>query len=239
VLDNDLYVTNGYYGTIGKYDRSGTPLNTKLISGLTDPAGMAIAGSSLFVANRQTGLVGKYSTNGETINASFISGLVKPTGLAVSGDRLYVTSPDSNKIGVYNAITGAPINSSFISVRTPQSVVVSGEHLYVAVYLSSSFGGVAEYNALTGEAIGPGFVIGIPQAYGLALLGNSLYVGSRVNGTVSWYDTSTHGLQGSIFGLDNPYGIAVASPVPEPSTYALAAIGVISLLAFRRKKALA
>ena len=47
----DIYVTNQVTGTIGEYSISGGTVNASLVSGLNNPAGIAVSGSDLFVTN--------------------------------------------------------------------------------------------------------------------------------------------------------------------------------------------
>jgi hypothetical protein len=58
-------------------------VNASLISGLSDPAGMAVEGNTLFVANAGIGTIGEYSTSGATYSASLISGLIDPRPIAL------------------------------------------------------------------------------------------------------------------------------------------------------------
>ena len=60
----NIYVANGGNSTIGKYTLSGAVVNSSLISGLSNPADMAVSGSNLFVGNQNSGTVGEYSTSG-------------------------------------------------------------------------------------------------------------------------------------------------------------------------------
>jgi hypothetical protein len=65
-------------------------VNAALISGLSEPAGIAVSGSDLFVTNIfggmiGTGTIGEYTTSGATVNATLISGLSDPAGIAISG----------------------------------------------------------------------------------------------------------------------------------------------------------
>src|SRR5438477_4028466 len=72
----EIFVSNFRGGTIGEYDAStGATINPALVSGLSSPSGLALAGGNLFVASPGRGTVGKYTTSGATVNASLISGL--------------------------------------------------------------------------------------------------------------------------------------------------------------------
>jgi hypothetical protein len=63
---------------------TGAAINANFITGLHNPAALALSGDTLFVANYFDGTVGEYNaTTGAAINANFITRLVSPSGLAV------------------------------------------------------------------------------------------------------------------------------------------------------------
>jgi hypothetical protein len=102
---NNLYVANnaavssvlpfnGIYtnGTIGEYNATtGAAINASLVTGLNQPAAVAVSGNNLFVSSYAFnsdsgagGIVGVYNaTSGAAINANFITGLADPQGLAI------------------------------------------------------------------------------------------------------------------------------------------------------------
>ena len=99
---NNLYVANNAEvndvnppltnGTIGQYNATtGAAINASLVSGLNQPAGVAVLGNDLFVSSlpigsesSSIGIVGEYdATSGAAINANFITGLADPQGLFV------------------------------------------------------------------------------------------------------------------------------------------------------------
>jgi hypothetical protein len=59
---------------VGAYTTSGATLNAALISDVTGPWGIAVAGSVLFVVNRGANTIGEYATSGATVNAALIKG---------------------------------------------------------------------------------------------------------------------------------------------------------------------
>jgi hypothetical protein len=100
-------------------------VNASLISGLSEPQGIAVAGSDLFVANLGATTIGEYTTSGATVNASFISGLGGASSVAVSGSNLFVasTGPGANTgvIGKYTT-AGATVSPKLISELDSPSV---------------------------------------------------------------------------------------------------------------------
>jgi MYXO-CTERM domain-containing protein len=211
-----IFVNNFSSGTLGEYTTSGATINSSLISGLTDPFGLALSGSDLFVANEDAltigialsgsnllvsnvgiGTVGEYTTSGATVNASLISGLGGPAGLAVSGSNLFVANAVAGTISEYNT-SGALVNAALISgLNTPVGIAVSGPDLFVT---------------------------------------------EEGSGTVGEYTTSGAVVNASLIsGLNVPTGITIlpAAAVPEPGAGTLTLLGMAGLvgLAWRRRRA--
>src|SRR5437868_10757286 len=84
-----ILVLNQGDNTIGEYTTSGATLNPALISGLSSPQSMAIAGQNLFVTSlnltSDSGRIGKYTTSGATVNPALITVMGGPSWIAVSG----------------------------------------------------------------------------------------------------------------------------------------------------------
>src|SRR5206468_737187 len=162
-----IFVTQQGDGTVGKYDAAtGATINATLVSGLTQPNGIAVSGGNLFVTNFAIGTIGKYdAATGATINASLVSGLIHPTSVAVSGGNLFVTSVAGGSIGEYNATTGATINASLVSgLSSPYGIAVSGGKILVT---NLFIGTIGEYDATTGAALNASFISGVSQPVGV------------------------------------------------------------------------
>ena len=56
------------------YDNSGSPVNTRLVSNLNAPEGIAVSGSSLFVTDSNAGVIGEYTISGDTVNTAAVAG---------------------------------------------------------------------------------------------------------------------------------------------------------------------
>ncbi len=153
VSGNDVFITNGFAGTIGEYTTSGATVNAALVTGLDSPAGIAISGGDLFVANTSTDSIGEYNAEtGAPINAFLIDGLNGPTGIAVSGGDIFVTNPFEGTIGEYTT-SGAVVNASLVTgLGYPQGIAVSGGDLFV---VGGSDDAIGEYDAATGATINP------------------------------------------------------------------------------------
>jgi DNA-binding beta-propeller fold protein YncE len=87
ISGSHLYVANAGAGTIGEYNLDGTPVNSALVTGLSDAAELghiAVLGNDLFVTDSVQGIVGEYdAATGATINTALISGLPGSFAIAV------------------------------------------------------------------------------------------------------------------------------------------------------------
>ena len=106
-----IYVANLDYGTISEYTTSGVTVNSSLVSGLTEPTGIAVSGSNLFVANQPDShggtindTIGEYTTSGAVVNASLVSGVDGPVGIAVTQDV-----PEPSSLALLCSFVGAGI----------------------------------------------------------------------------------------------------------------------------------
>jgi hypothetical protein len=165
---------------------------------------------------------------GNVINSNFFAYTWKivPRGMALSGTNLYVATGQVGSISKIAATGGG--STSFISSiygsgpEAPYALAVGGPNgnvLYVTNNSQNSNGEfyISTYTADNGAILYPYF-INIPTGglYGLALLGNTLYV-SVFNGSapgVYTYNATTGApiQQGPFVSVHEPWGIAIGSP---------------------------
>jgi len=244
VSGGNLWVLDDFAGRIGEYNATtGAVVNASVVSGLIAPVGFALSGSNLFVVNAGTrasnftdGSIGEYTTSGATVNASLVSGLNSPEDIAVSGSNLFVTNSGGGTIGEYNATTGATVNAALITgLATPRGIAVSGGNLFVS---NRDSGSIGEYTT-SGATVNAALVTGISSPWGIAVSGSKLFVVSQADvnigpGSIEEYTTSGATVNAALVsGLYNPNVIAV---VPEPSTFALAALGFAALAVWRLRR---
>jgi len=209
-----IFVTSFTDGTIGEYTTSGATVNASLITGLSEPYGIAVSGSNLFVTNRGSGTIGEYTTSGATVNASLITGLHDPVGIAVSGSTLFVVNDDNGTIGEYTT-SGATVNASLVSgLNAPYGIAVSGSNLFVTNTGNGhpGTGTIGEYTT-SGGTVNASLITGLNAPYGLAVFGNppDLFVTDINNGTIGEYTTLGGTVNASLVsGLNTTYGIAVS-----------------------------
>ena len=235
--------------TVGEYNAiTGATVNAAFISG-TNPTGLALDGNNhLFVINRTNTTVGEYNaTTGATINAAFINGqgLNDPGALAVDAlhNLLFVAGLGvvNGTLGEYNATTGATINATFITSPGPFNpngglALDRNNHLFV---VDNDQSVVGEYDATTGAAINAAFITTF-SGNGAGLTGVALdgsnHLFTSYGNVVGEFDATTGATVNAAFISHGGSYLAFASTVPEPSTFVLAGIGFLSLLACIRQR---
>jgi hypothetical protein len=184
-----LFVANNS-GTVGEYDAAtGAAIKVPVISGLTDPIGIAISGSDIFVTDQLAGTIGEYTTAGATVNASLVTGLKNPGAIAVSGSDLFVANGDGT-IGEYTT-AGATVNASLVTgLYDTSGIAISGSDLFVA---DVSYGKIGEYTT-AGATINASLISTVFEATGIAVSGSDLFVtydyDSGNAGTIGEYTTA-------------------------------------------------
>lgn len=205
-----IYVTNAFANTIGKYGLDGSVVSDSLVTGLDFPFDIAVFGDNIYVANLSSGVVGKYTTDGTTVNASLISGFPGLTALTVADGFLYVVDAVNGTVGKYN-LDGTVVNAGLVMGlgSTPEGVAVSGTDLFVA---NPGNGTIGKYTT-DGGIINRDFIIDVPDPRRLAVAGGILYVSNFGAGTIGSYDAATGATLdlALITGLSGPLGIALSA----------------------------
>jgi virginiamycin B lyase len=76
--------------TIGRANLDGTSPNNALISGASQPAGVAVNGSYIYWGNNGTGTIGRANLDGTGVNQSFINtGAANLSSVAIDGSHIY------------------------------------------------------------------------------------------------------------------------------------------------------
>lgn len=219
----DQYVIAAYNA------KSGALINLNFFgypAGVTaGPAGMVLSGNYIYVANYELNSISRIdATTGEG-DAYFIEGgntvpLAYPYAVAIKGSVLYVSNNylnanDDVYISTYDVTTGTLINANFIQIATGglYGLAVKDNHLFVSIYDGSPPRG-AEYNATTGALINNSFVTTVGEPWGLAVVGNTLFVVSQNENIIYEFDATTGAqLSQSITVADTPTAISVRTVV--------------------------
>jgi sugar lactone lactonase YvrE len=212
---------------------TGAPLaGFNTITGLGNPAGLALSGNNLYVAQQSTNTISVYNaTTGASIAPNFITtGLNQENGLAISGNTLYVANTQAFEVSEFNLTTGVLIGN-ISTGGNPAALAISGNALYVTLIGFPNQTNQLEAIDLTTGLPLAGFttITGLNPA-GDAVSGNDLYVTN--NNTVEVFNAATGALINSnlISGLSAPSGLAVEA-VPEASTWVIGLLAAVVLLA--------
>jgi glutamine cyclotransferase len=184
VTGSNLYISTyvgGFSlgGDISKYNATNGALiwKTSLAPASPAPNGIAATRDTVYVVDDITQKISTYNaTNGVLKNASFINGVSR--AIAVSGNNLYVSTASST-IGKYNATTGVGI-SSFITGVDAIGMCVKDNILYV---INGGDGIIRKYNADTGSLVNNSLIAGNKPSWGLAVVGNTIYLTTGWSGS--------------------------------------------------------
>lgn len=264
--DGDLYVVNNGTNSVLRFNgTTGALVNEFTTSGLlTGATGIAFGPSgNLFVSSLtgpSSGEVRQFNgTTGADLGVFATgNGLDDPIDLVFGPDgNMYVTnagSPTSNGILRFDGTTGAFIDAFVAPSDVPNGLIQPAGltfgpdgSLYVSDSLNSGvwrFG----FDGMTGDLLGASIFTsggGLVLPKGLTFgPDDNLYVANFLNNRVTRFDGATGAfiddfVPAGSAGLNRPFGLLFhVTPVPEPSSIGLAALGAIGLgcLALRRRK---
>jgi sugar lactone lactonase YvrE len=238
-----LFVANTSGGSIDELTSGGT-LST-FATGLQNPSGLAFdSAGDLFDTDFSGNAIYEFVNNHGTLSSTptlFVSGLSHPTMLAFdSAGNMFETDASGNKINEFKN-TGGTLSATPITYASniidPFGLAFNAAgDLYVSYDSpSGTSGGVTEFlpgnsqkTILTG-LVNPND-IAFDNAGDLFVMdaGNGDIDEVAANGTTSSFATNAH-----VFGVAFQ---GITLPVPEPSTWALAAMGAGALLIYRHQK---
>jgi hypothetical protein len=211
--DAAVYWASATGHQIGRANLDGTGVNTNFITGLGQPAGVAVDGAHVYWSDNTTNTIGRANLDGSGVNTNFITN-APAEGIAVDGSHIYWgTGPT---IGRAN-LDGSGVDLSFITdVSAPDGVAVNATNVYWTDLLTGSIG-----RADLGGGNMQGRFIDNLHPTGLALDAAHLYWGSSVT-TIGRADLDGTNLMPSfITGPSSPEGVAVDGLTgPPPPTIA-------------------
>jgi trimeric autotransporter adhesin len=237
----NLFVANSGNNTIEEFNTSG--VGTLFASaGLNGPSSLAFdSAGNLYVANLTGNTIeefnlsgGVLSTNGKVFTSS---GLNKPSGLAFdNAGNLYVANM-GNSIEEFDSSGGMLSSNGTVFANASSGLddpcglaFDSAGNLYV---VNKQLGSIIKFNS---SGVGTNFATVLaPTPNGLAFdSAGNLYVGC-VGGIQAFNSSGVEVDAITSPRLQAPLGVAFQS-VPEPSSWALLAISLITLLPYRHRR---
>jgi hypothetical protein len=203
----NLYVANGYMGTIKKISPDGTVI-TDFVTGLGSLAGMAIdvTGNSLYVTDQDYGAIKKINLNTAAVT-SFYSGLSYPESIAVDGSgNIYVADIDYQVIKKISSGGGSAIDFiTGLNYPTGMAFDASG-NLYVSDLYDNM---IRKYNS-SGVWLSD-FATGISGPAGISFSSSGLlYVASRYGNNIKTVSTVGE-IKTYLSNISNPQALAFNS----------------------------
>ncbi len=237
--NGNLYVGNPGSNTIEEFNSSGQG-HVFASSGLSGPIGLAFDGSgSLYVANADNSTIEEFNSGGTgSVFATAASGVNNPAGLAFDASgNLYVANQGNYTVEEFGpGGTGSVFATTTSGISNPYGLAVYGGNLYVANHGDNT---VEKFNA---SGIGSTFASFSTNGVGAYLVeptglafdsSGNLYVATPADGG----DILKIDPEGDMSVFASGFGAAqfLAIDVPEPSSFLLAALGVVSLAAFLKR----
>jgi hypothetical protein len=119
-------------GTISKANLDGTGAHV-IVSGLDDPAGVAVNSTHIYWADFRAGAIMEASLNGTGVK-TLVTGQNSPVGVAVSGSHIYWA--DSQPVGAGTimeaSLDGTGVTTLVTGESNPQGVAAGGSYIYWA-----------------------------------------------------------------------------------------------------------
>jgi sugar lactone lactonase YvrE len=206
-----VYWTNNADTTIGRANLDGTGVNQSLVSGGSNPCGVAVDGAHIYWADANGGSIGRANLDGSGVNTDFIDGTNTPCGIAVDGAHVYWGSTGEETIGRAN-LDGSEATEGFITeAGAPCGVAVDRVHVYWPDRVNETIGRAN----LDGTEVNESFIAGATSPCGLAVDGAHLYWGNAGTGTIGRANLDGTAVnQSFIGGAVMPCGVAVdADPI--------------------------
>ena len=184
----------GADGYLSIVSTDGKLVTEKWATGLVDPKGMAIVGTSLFVAD-PTGLIEISLADGSTIRTIALEGAVFPNDATTDGTSVYVS--DFLGSAIYKVTDG--VAEKWLvdeALQTPNGLFVDGGALIVGSmgagmkpdFTFETKGGLQSVDLAT-KAITPTDTLGTAMVDGVARVGDALVYDDNPAGTIiSWAD---------------------------------------------------
>jgi DNA-binding beta-propeller fold protein YncE len=216
--------------TISEFNSSGFPTDFASVAPAQGALGLAFDNAgNLYATTFRSGTIEKFDASG--VGTSFATGLSLPGGLAFDrAGNLFVANGGNNTIEKFDASgVGTVFASSGLSAPYGLAFDSAG-NLFVANKANNT---IEEFDS---SGAGTVFATGLDSPAGLAFdSAGNLFVVNSANNTIEEFDSSG---AGTVFANLNAEGFSTLGlafqPVPEPSTWALLALGAVTLIGSHR-----
>jgi virginiamycin B lyase len=204
---NFVYWTNELETTIGRAKINGTGANNSLITGLNDPAGVAVDSKFVYWAERGADRIGRANLDGTGVNPNFIpstAGVSNPSGVAVTPTAIFWAN-GANTIGRAALDGSAPV-ANFITTTSGAHCGIASDSTFVywtdTINPSDTIGRAP----LDGSGSDPSFISGISAECGVAVDPSFIYWGT---------DSPNRSIGRASIGGGNPTNSFIANAVPS------------------------
>jgi sugar lactone lactonase YvrE len=253
MFDNSqrLIYTAIFSGDVRRYDPAG-PSDTLIAAGLNDPADMVLepGGNTMLVSEYGGGKIDRIDLTTNTVTTLLSPG-ANPEGLAYDGARLFANlgarygGPTGKNVAEIDPTTGnilamSPGLDSLDGLTfDPFSGRLFASSLFANVILSINPNNLNDVQVVS-DAFGRPLTIPAPDGITTDGVGNIYVASSASLGDSHIYqiDLINQSLTQNafVYGLDDLAPASGDGSVPEPSTWALAVLGALTLLARRLRR---
>jgi hypothetical protein len=221
-------------GSIQKYTQGGSFITSLTTAGLT--FGLAFDSSDNLYYNVGVGTFGgtpgTYKTTASLTSPSFFASGSEPTGMFIntSGNVTVANINGNNSyVSTYNSSGGLIDTFSNPTAFNPMDTSIGVTRDAAGNYYVSSraTGNVSKWDS-NGDLVNGAFTSGGGDAYGLLIDGSTLFVADHFGSTINYYNLASGAYQGQFSAgtgaLPTYMTFATTAPVPEPGTWAAAAL---------------
>ena len=205
--DAAVYWASATGHQIGRANLDGTGVNTNFITGLGQPAGVAVDGAHVYWSDNTTNTIGRANLDGSGVNTNFITN-APAEGIVVDGSHIYWgTGPT---IGRAN-LDGSGVDPSFITNAGPgvNGIAVDGAHIYWANFPSPPDGPTIARANLDGSGVDLSFITDVSAPDGVAVNATNVYWTDLLTGSIGRADLGGGNVQGRFIDNLRPTGLAL------------------------------
>jgi hypothetical protein len=209
--------------SIGRANIDGSGVDNSFITGVTEPTGLAVNGSSIFWSTNG-GPIGRANINGTGKNTSYISGPGQSCGVALDAGHVYwgdIASGTPAYIG-RAGLDGNDKQLTFVTIpgtAYPCGLAVNAANIYWTE--PGIFGGgtrIGRANINGGGTADPSFIGDASTPCGIAAFGQQLFWSNSGTDTIARANTDATGVNEGFIatGANEPCGVAVDALAPPP-----------------------